>query len=52
MKARGDGLRFDLGRVSFELAAGTNLLLQKATARLDGKALQRCTVLMLLLVQP
>ena len=47
MKARGDGLGFDLGRVEFELAAFTNLLLEKATARVDGKALHRCTVLLL-----
>lgn len=41
MKARGDGLGFDLGRVEFEPVPSSGSLMQAMTARVDGKALHR-----------
>ena len=44
VKARGDGLGFDLGRVEFELAPCSISLLttqQSATARVDGTTLHK-----------
>ena len=41
VKARGDGLGFDLGRVEFEAVPSSSSLTQSVTARLDGKALDR-----------
>lgn len=42
MKARGDGLGFDLGRVQFQLAAPLSSGSQAATAEVDGNPLLRC----------
>lgn len=41
MKARGDGLGFDLGRVEFEPVPSSGSQMQSVTARVDGKALHR-----------
>ena len=42
MKARGDGLGFDLGRVQFQLSAPLPSGTQSATAKVDGNLLLRC----------
>ena len=42
VKARGDGLGFDLGRVQFQLSAPMPSGSQSATAKVDGNLLLRC----------
>jgi len=42
VKARGDGLGFDLGTVQFQLSAPLPSGSQSATAKVDGSPLLRC----------